>query len=56
MCQTLKGELFLIKKNENLLLFTTNENCKYLSESICWLADGTFKACLQIFEQMYVSG
>lgn len=54
MCQTLKGELFLIKKNENLLLFTTNDNCKYLSESICWLADGTIKAWPQIFEQMYV--
>lgn len=54
MCQTLKSELFLIKKNENLLLFTTIDNCKYLSESICGLADGTFKACPQIFKQMYV--
>lgn len=54
MCQTLKGELFLVKKNENLLLFTTYENCKYLSASTCWLADGTFKACPNIFEQLYV--
>ena len=34
-------------------MFTTKENCKYLQESKCWLADGTFKSCPSIFLQLY---
>lgn len=35
-------------------MFTTYENCTFLQESNCWIADGTFKVCTNIFYQLYV--
>jgi len=50
---TIIWRIFFSKKTESVLFFTTKENCKYLQESKCWLADGTFKTCPNIFQQLY---
>lgn len=54
LCKTLSGNAFLVKKTNEVLLFTTYENCTFLQESNCWIADGTFKVCPNIFYQLYV--
>jgi len=50
LCETLSSNTFLVKKTNEILLFTTYENCTFLHESNCWIADGTFN----IFYQLYV--
>ncbi|CAF3795048.1 unnamed protein product [Rotaria sp. Silwood1] len=40
---------------ERILLFTTNENLKWLQEAKFWIMDGTFKTVPTLFRQLYSS-
>jgi hypothetical protein len=57
LCNTLKGDLFLIKdhkvEQDRLLIFTTSENVRRLSRSLFWIMDGTFSTVPLVFYQLY---
>ncbi|CAG8799785.1 22463_t:CDS:2, partial [Gigaspora margarita] len=54
---TLSREEFLVRdsviENEQILLFTTKVNMQYLSRSLYWMMNSTFKTVLAIFCQLY---
>ena len=51
------GELFLLHDSgpspQRILIFSTHENLRLLSESQHWFADGTFKVMPSLFHQLY---
>uniref|UniRef100_A0A2S2PMI1 MULE transposase domain-containing protein n=1 Tax=Schizaphis graminum TaxID=13262 RepID=A0A2S2PMI1_SCHGA len=55
--KTLSGQEFYIKDigsdTDKIIILSTIENLRYLSESQFWLADGTFKSCPGLFKQIY---
>jgi hypothetical protein len=57
LCVTLNEEPFLVKDHmvgqERILIFTTEDNIKHLSQAIYWIMDGTFKTVPKIFYQLY---
>lgn len=54
--KTLDGKSFahiIRKQSSNILLFTTDENLKILTNTECWIMDGTFKMVPTLFKQLY---
>ncbi len=43
----------IINGTERILLFTTNENLKWLQEAKFWIIDGTFETVPALFRQLY---
>ncbi|KII73004.1 hypothetical protein RF11_00672 [Thelohanellus kitauei] len=53
---TLTGNRFLLYDNnsvERILIFSTEENLRLLSNHRTWFCDGTFKTCPSLFQQLY---
>jgi hypothetical protein len=57
LCNTLRGNLFLIKdrkiEQKRLLIFTTKENVRHLSNALFWIMDRTFGTVPTVFYQLY---
>ncbi|CAG8591948.1 11212_t:CDS:2, partial [Cetraspora pellucida] len=57
LCVTLNSDPFLIQDlivdQSRILIFSTNENIKRLSEAPYWIMDGTFKTVPDVFYQLY---
>lgn len=55
--KTLSGQEFYIKDiscdTDKIIILSTIENLRYLSELQFWLADGTFKSYPGLFKQIY---
>jgi hypothetical protein len=52
---TFRNEKFLaFEIGEDVKIFATKHNFKYLKNSQCWIADGTFLSALVGFNQLYV--
>lgn len=42
-----------LEENECVVVFATEENCRFLNKAPYWLMDGTFRCCPQPFVQIY---
>lgn len=52
---THKNESFLLKKDKenNIVIFSSSSNLKFLSSTSCWYIDGTFEYCPRFFTQLF---